>query len=99
MLSEAYRMTPFRMTRKGPPELMFGGKVRFIIPSMDKYHTVKGTFARETGKTNKEIMKAFADMQQKSRPSNLMPGDRVVLIQEEVNKLSTRCSPKAFIVI
>ena len=93
----AYRSTPHTVTGKSPAELMFQRKLRTKLPYLMDVETDL-TGVRDRDNLEKEKGKQYADQKRAAVPSNIHPGDKVLLEQKHENKLSTRYEPEPYMV-
>jgi len=95
-----YRATPHAMTGVSPAKLLFGREIRTKLPEFSKSEenaVLDGALSRD--RTQKAKMKQHSDGKDHSTPSNVVEGDRVLLKQPKVNKLSTTFDPNAYRVV
>ena len=88
----AYRSTPHTTTGVCPAELLFGRKMRTKLPELRE--EVIATEMRDRDSGMKAKAKVYADNKRNTKPSDVSPGDKVLVKQERQNKLSIPCAPE-----
>ena len=89
------RTTPHSTTGVRPEELMFRRKLRTRIPGIEEFQ-VDDQKGRDRDKEAKERGKLYADEKRGARESDEKEGDRVLLKQEQTNKLTPTFRPAPF---
>ena len=88
----AYRITPHTATKVAPADLMYQRKIRHGIPDVDT--TVNKTELNEQLESNDHIAKLQAKVYQDTRthakPNTLQVGDRVLVKQRKLHKVTPR---------
>ena len=92
------RTTPHSTTGVRPEELMFRRKLRTRIPGIEEFQ-VDDQKVRDRDKEAKERGKLYADEKRDARESDEKEGDRVLLKQEQTNKLTSTFRPAPFRVL
>jgi len=99
-----YRATPHMTTNVSPSEALNGRKLKITLPEVSPTPARKHTL-QETRKTmaerdaeQKSKIKAYADSKLNTKPSNIKPGDTVLVRQTKKNKLSTPFNPEPLVV-
>ena len=98
-----YRATPHATTGKSPAFLHLGREIRTKVPqiktpmSNDLSATLQS--AQTKNRQAKQSTKAYADKRNGASPSDIKPGDKVLLQQARKNKLSTRYDPEPYTVV
>ena len=80
-----------------PAELLFGRKIRTKLPVLSDVHVEQGIRDRDCEQKSKS--KSYADSRRGARPSEVLPGDQVLVQQEKTDKLSTRFNPTPYTVV
>ena len=80
-----------------PAELLFGRKIRTKLPELSDVHVEQGVRDRDSEQKSKS--KSYADSRRGARPSEVLPGDQVLVQQEKIDKLSTRFNPTPYTVV
>ena len=93
----AYRSLPHPTTGVSPAELLFGRKIRTKLPELGDVHVEQGV--RDRDGEHKSKSKSYADSRRGARPSEVLPGDQVLVQQEKIDKLSTRFNPTPYTVV
>ena len=93
----AYRALPHPTTGVSPAELLFGRKIRTKLPVLSDVHVEQGIRDRDCEQKSKS--KSYADSRRGARPSEVLPGDQVLVQQEKRDKLSTRFNPTPYTVV
>ena len=93
----AYRSLPHPTTGVSPAELLFGRKIRTKLPELSDVHVEQGVRDRDGEQKSKS--KSYADSRRGARPSEVLPGDQVLVQQEKIDKLSTRFNPTPYTVV
>lgn len=96
-----YYTTPHSTTGKTPTELCYGRTIRSKIPSLiDVESTPNDEDFRERDRLLKQKGKELEDKKRHARPSDLQPGDTVLMKNVlPGNKLTTAYSPKEHVVL
>jgi hypothetical protein len=90
----AFRNTPHSVTGVSPDELIFFlRKQRTKLPYLISLDQPKHDF-RECGYQQKEKGKLYADEKRGAAKSEIMPRNKVLLQQDQRNKLTTRYNPE-----
>ena len=99
-----YRATPHTTTNVSPSEALNGRKLKITLPEVSPTPARQPTL-QETQKTmaerdaeQKSKIKAYADSKLGTKPSNIKPGDTVLVRQPKKNKLSTPFNPEPLVV-
>lgn len=95
-----YRSTPHCTTGQPPAVLLFGRNIRNKIPAVlpvSPTEEIPETILQRDGE-KKEKMKSYADERGRASLSDIKEGDRVLLKQPSVTKLSTTYDPKPYTV-
>ena len=99
-LLRQYRATPHTTTNVSPSEALKGRKLKITLPEVSPTPARKHTL-QETRKTmaerdaeQKSKIKVYADSKLGTKPSNIKPGDTVLVRQTNKNKLSTPFNPE-----
>ena len=97
----AYRATPHCTTGETPAALMFPNRhFKTTLPSVQESEDSPAQKrAQETDSRRKAIMKQNADAKAYVRPTNIQPGDRLLLAQKKINKLTTPYELKPYTAI
>ena len=82
-----YRSTPHPSTGATPAELMFSRKMKIKLPEIA--FPLKDDLIRGRDASQKEKMKAYADQRANAEHSLLKVGDRVLVRQPKLSKLSS----------
>jgi hypothetical protein len=87
----AYRGTPHSTTGVTPASLMFNGRpFKTTLPTIqDATETNRQKLAQEHDAKQKAVMKKHADKKAYVRESGIQPGDRLLVAQKKINKLTT----------
>ena len=93
-----HKTTPQSTTGVRPTERMFRRKLRTRIPGIEELQ-VDDQKARDRDKEAKERGKLYADEKRDARESDVKEGDRVLLKQEQTNKLTLTFRPEPFRVL
>ena len=93
----AYRTLPHPTTGVSPGELLFGRKIRTKLPELSDVHVEQGVCDRDGEQKSKS--KSYADSRRGARPSEVLPGDQVLVQQEKRDKLSTWFNPTPYTVV
>ena len=99
-----YRATPHTTTNVSPCEALNGRKLKTTLPEIvstqPEQHTPQELHKRLTERDaeQKEKIKAYADKKLRVRPSDIKPGDTVLVRQQKKNKLSTPYRPEPLVV-
>ena len=80
-----------------PAELLFGRKIRTKLPELSDVNVEQGV--RDRYSEQKSKSKSYADSWRGARPSEVLPGDQVLVQQEKRDKLSTRFNPTPYTVV
>jgi len=80
-----------------PAELLFGRKIRTKLPELSDVHVEQGVLDRDSERKSKN--KSHADSRKGARPSEVVPGDQVLVQQAKKDKLSTRFKPTPYTVV
>ena len=99
-----YRATPRTTTNVSPNEALNGRKLKTTLaevsPASPRQNTLQETrkamAERDAGQKSK--IKAYADSKLGTKPSDIKPGDTVLVRQPKKNKLSTPFNPEPVIV-
>ena len=98
-----YRATPHATTGVPPALLHLGWEIRTKVPQvktqMSKDLSAALQSAQVKDRQAKQNTKAYADKKNRASPSDIKPGDKVLVQQERQNKLSTRYDPKPYTVL
>ena len=78
-------------------ELLVGRKIRTKLPELSDVHVEQGVRDRDSEQKSKS--KSYADSRRGARPSEVLPGDQVLVQQEKKDKLSTRFNPTPYTVV
>ena len=99
-----YRATPHTITNVSPNEALNGRKLKTTLPEVSPASTRQNTL-QETRKTmaerdaeQKSKIKAYAYSKLGTKPSDIKPGDTVLVRQPKKNKLSTPFNPEPLVV-
>ena len=99
-----YRATPHTTTNVSPNEALNGRKLKTTLPEVSPA-SARQNAMQETRKTmaerdaeQKAKIKAYADSKLGTKPSDIKPGDTVLVRQPKKNKLSTPFNPEPFVV-
>ena len=93
-----HRITPHSTTGVRPAELMFRRKLRTRIPGIEEFQ-VHDQKVRDRDKEAKEGGKLYDDKKRGARESDVREGNRVLLKQEQTNKLTPTFRPEPFRVL
>ena len=99
-----YRATPHTTTNVSPSEALNGRKLKITLPEVSptpaRQHTLQETqkTMAERDAEQKSKIKAYADSKLGTKPSNIKPGDTVLVRQPKKNKLSTPFNPEPLVV-
>ena len=77
-----------------PAELLFGRKIRTKLPELSDAHVEQGVRDRDNEQKSKN--KSYAGSRRGARPSEILPGDQVLVQQEKRDNLSTRFNPTPY---
>ena len=99
-----YRTTCHTTTNESPCEALNGRKLKTTLPEIVSTHSGqhapqelhKSLTERDT--EQKEETKAYADKKLRVKPSDIKPGDTVLVRQQKKNKLSTPYRPEPLVV-
>ena len=98
-----YRATPHTTTNASPSEALNGRKLKITLPEVSPAPARQLTL-QEPRKTmterdaeQKSKIKAYADLKLDAKPSDIKPGDTVLVRQPKKNKLSTPFNPETLI--
>ena len=98
-----YRATPHATTGMSPAFLHLGREIRTKVPQVKTQMTKDLSTALQTAQVKdrqaKQNTKAYADKRNRASPSDIKPGDKVLLQQARQNKLSTRYDPEPYTVV
>ena len=99
-----YRTTPHTVTGVSPAELLMGRKLRdklpkVIIPDDRLTESDWQIHLRERDAKAKLRQKEYADKERSATPSNINEGDKVLLQQSRINKLSPTYEPEPYVVV
>ena len=98
-----YRATPHATTGVSPALLHLGREIRTKVPQVEVKLSDDLSAALQSAhlkdRQRKQKIKAYADKRNKASPSDVKPGDQVLLQQAKQNKLSTRYDPKPYSVL
>ena len=83
------RSTPHATTGVSPAELLFNRKLRTKMPSFDQRPESVLTETRDRDAETKGKNKLYADERRNAKPSNIATGDKVLVRQDKVDKLTT----------
>ena len=98
-----YWATPHATTGVSPARLHLGREIRTKVPQVkvklsdDLSAALQSAHLKE--RQAKQKIKAYADKRNRASPSDIKPGDQVLLQQAKQNKLSTRYDPKPYTVL
>ena len=99
-----YHATPHTTTNVSPNEALNGRKLKTTLPEVSPAPARQNTL-QETRKTmaerdaeQKSKIKAYADSKLGTKPSDIKPGDTVLVRQPKKNKLSTPFNPEPLVV-
>ena len=85
----AYRSLPHATTGVSPAELLFNRKLRTKVPTISERPESEVRDARDRDAENKGKYKMYADERRHARPSEIMPGDVVLVKQDRKDKLTS----------
>ncbi len=100
-----YRTTPHTVTGVSPAEMLMGRKLRDKLPKLELMSNEPMTELRwqaqirERDQRRKRYEKELADKRRGAQPSEIEPGDEVLLNQPKRNKLTPRFEEKPYKVI
>ena len=94
----AYRGIEHATTGKSPAELLFNRKMRNKLPYIST-HPLLDTEVRDRDAEQKGKAKLYADARRGARHSAVSVGDKVLVRQEKVNKLTTTFGATPFTVV
>lgn len=95
-----YRATPHSTTDISPSEALNGRKLQTLLPQYtqhDQSDAYNSIHERDTEKKRK--IKEYADQRRQSKPSEIDIGDKVLIRQPKINKLSTPFHPHPYKVV
>ncbi|XP_062557693.1 uncharacterized protein K02A2.6-like [Armigeres subalbatus] len=96
----AYNTTPHSVTGKAPMELLTGGPVKDLLPSLrTETHWRQDEETRDKDAIKKMQGKAYADHRRHAKPSDIEVGDDVLLKNYETGKLEPKFKLDKFKVI
>lgn len=90
----AYRSTPHAATGTTPFALMFGGEMRSKLPQLRPEYGVQDEGVRGRDWSSNVEGKRYADQRRHAVVDTLEIGDKVLVRQPKVNKMSTRFFPE-----
>ena len=100
-----YRATPHTATKTSPFEALTGRKMKFGLPNLPPIPTSfqhpEAIHSRLSWNDNKakQKMAEYADDRRRTKPSDLLPGDQVLVKQKKVTKLTPPFSPHPYQVV
>ena len=98
-----YRATPHATTGVSPALLHLGREIRTKVPQVEVKLSddlsVALQLAHLKDRQRKQKIKAYADKRNKASPSDVKPGDQMLLQEAKQNKLSKRYDPKPYTVL
>lgn len=98
-----YRVTPHETTGVSPALLHLGREIRTKVPQVETQMSKDLLAALQSAQVKdrqvKQNTKAYADKKNRASPSDIKPGDKVLLQQARRNKLSTRYDPNPYTVL
>jgi hypothetical protein len=99
----AYRASPHPSTGYSSAELLFGCKIRTKLPQLNTEMVDNESHDQDIRDRDAEkkgcLSKLYADEKRNARPSDVMPGDSVLLRREQTGKLDTPFIPEPYHVI
>jgi len=97
----AYRTTPHSTTGMTPAEMLFRRKVRTKLPELQLVETTEYEWetTRLKDQETKQKGKYYSDTKRRAESSDIKPGDKVLLKQQQNNKLSLPFSPALYTVV
>jgi len=97
----SYRNTPHSTTKVTPAEMIFNRKPNFYIPNATTNNVDRNIHekAKQNDELRKQGNKEFADARRHAVDRQLQPGDRVLVRQAKINKLTPYYNPSPLIVI
>ena len=101
----AYRTTPHSTTGMAPAEMLFRRRIRSKLPEVQLTDSTENTSdvdfeaARLKDSQEKEKGKCYIDAKRSAKISEIKPGDKVLLTQQQSGKLSLPFHPEPFTVI
>ncbi|XP_030849310.1 uncharacterized protein K02A2.6-like [Strongylocentrotus purpuratus] len=93
----AYRATPHSTTGKSPAELLFGRKIRTKLPVISE--SLNDQEIRDQDAESKGASKLYADSKRGAKPSDVVPGDEVLVRREVSSKMDTPFLPQPYTVV
>ena len=93
-----YRTVPHSTTGVSPAKLMFGRKLRTRLPCIEE-NTVDDLDVRYRDNETKEKGKIYIDKKRQAKTSNLKEGDKVLLRQKSLSKLTPPFDPHPYRVV
>ena len=99
-----YRATPHTTTNVSPSEALNGRKLKTTLPEVSpapaRQQTLQETrkIMAERDAEQKSKIKAYAESKLGTKPSDIKPGDTVLVRQPKKNKLSTPFNPEPLVV-
>ena len=95
-----YRATPHTTTNVSPSEALNGRKLKTALPEVSPAPARQQTrkIMAERDAEQKSKIKAYADSKLGTKPSDIKPGDTVLVRQPKKNKLSTLFNPEPLVV-
>ena len=98
-----YRATPHSSTHVSPFEALKSRKMRVGLPERPLPHSDPSASLHsrmvQNDKISKQKMKDYADTKRPAKPSDLIPGDHVLVKQPKTNKLKPIFNSKPYIVV
>lgn len=89
-----YRNSPHAMTGETPAKLLMGREVNINIPGLQKRpENQTWRTARQKDQKEKDRLKNRTDQKNKAKPTNIGPGDIILLRQSKHNKLTPVYDP------
>ena len=92
-----YRSTPHSITGVSPAELLFGRKIRTKLPQLQEFTCDDDV--RDRDSERKEKGKMYAEGKRNVCENDIQKDDKVLLLQEKDNKLSTLFKQLPFTVV
>ena len=93
----AYRATPHRSTGFAPATLMFNGRqYRTRLPSAKHQAAAFHEEVKRNDDQSKFAMKIQSDKKAYVKPSNIVPGYKILIRQRKINKLTPPYDPQPF---
>lgn len=89
----AYRTTPHSTTGIPPGNLFRGRQIKTKLPEIRLQSEVMDEEMRDRDRYQKDQSKNYADKRRHAKELDLQPGDKVLIRQSKINKLTTPFSP------